>query len=129
MEPGSRRRKVEAGSHSRAWKEGNIIWPLLLLAIAAEVTATSLLPQTEEFKKLKPTLAVACLYTVPFALLAQVIKFTDIGIAYALWAGLGTAAVAVVGVLFKNERFTWKHAVGLVLVVAGVAALNFHGGH
>jgi small multidrug resistance pump len=104
------------------------IWPLLLLAIAAEVAATSLLPQTNGFRKLKPTVAVACLYTVAFALLAQILKFTDIGIAYALWAGLGTASVAVIGVLFRNERFSWKHAIGLALVVTGVVTLNLQAG-
>lgn len=106
-----------------------MIWPLLLLAIAAEVAATTLLPRTNEFKKLKPTLAVAGLYTIAFALLAQILKFTDMGVAYALWAGLGTAAVAVVGVMFRGEKAGWKHALGMGLVVTGVVTLNLQGGH
>ena len=101
-----------------------MIWPLLILAIAAEVAATSLLPKTKEFRRLKPTLVVAGLYTIAFALLAQVLQFTDMGVAYALWAGLGTAAIAAVGIMFRGEKASWKHGLGMILVVSGVVALN-----
>ncbi|MGO4588846.1 DMT family transporter [Paenarthrobacter sp. 2TAF44] len=101
-----------------------MMWPLLILAIAAEVAATTLLPKTKEFRRLKPTLVVACLYTIAFALLAQILRFTDMGIAYALWAGLGTAAIAAVGIIFRGEQASWKHGLGMVLVVSGIVALN-----
>lgn len=97
-----------------------MIWPLLILAIAAEVAATSLLPKTKEFRRLKPTLLVAGLYTIAFALLAQILQFTDMGIAYALWAGLGTAAIAAVGIVFRGEKASWKHGLGMVLVVTAL---------
>ena len=101
----------------------------LLFAIAAEVVATSLLKSTSGFTRLGPTLACLGGYTLAFVALSHVVRHIPVGIAYAMWAGLGTAAVVAVGAVFLGEALTVTKVVGLVLVVGGVVVLNLGGAH
>lgn len=75
----------------------------LLLAIAAEVVATSLLKSSEGFTRLWPTLGVLLGYGVAFVLLSQAVKSVPIGVAYAMWSGIGTAAIVAIAALFLGE--------------------------
>lgn len=97
---------------------------LLGVAIAVEVLATSLLKSTDGFSRLVPTVGCLTGYAVSFTLVAQVVQRMPVGIVYAIWSGVGTAAVAGIGVMFLGETITLAKAVGLVLVVLGVVALN-----
>lgn len=97
---------------------------LLGIAIAVEVLATSMLKTTEGFSRLLPTLGCLSGYAVSFALVAQVVQRMPVGLVYAIWSGVGTAAVAAIGVVFLGEALTPAKAVGLVLVIVGVLALN-----
>lgn len=97
---------------------------MLGVAIAVEVLATSLLRSTDGFTRLLPTLGCLTGYAVSFALVAQVVQRMPVGVVYAIWSGVGTAAVAGIGVMFLGETITLARAVGLVLVVLGVVALN-----
>jgi small multidrug resistance pump len=101
---------------------------LLVLAIAAEVTATSLLPRTAGFTQLWPTLGVLASYGLSFFLLAQVVKNLPIGIAYAIWAGLGTLFVLGIGVFLLHQSLTGWQFGGVLLVVIGVVVINLGGG-
>lgn len=96
----------------------------LLLAIGTEVFGTSLLKSTEGFTRLWPTIACLGSYAVAFALLAQTVKYVQVGIAYALWAGLGTALIVAIGVLFLHEPITVAKVIGVLLVIGGVVVLN-----
>jgi small multidrug resistance pump len=66
-------------------------------------------------------------YAISFVFLSQALKTFDLGIAYAIWAGLGTAAVVLVGVALLGEPLTAIKATGAGLVVAGVVLLNLGG--
>lgn len=101
----------------------------LLLAIGAEVFGTSLLRSTEGFTRLWPTIACLGSYAVAFALLAQTVRYVQVGVAYAVWAGLGTALIVVIGVLFLQEPMTLAKVVGVLLVIGGVVVLNLGGVH
>jgi small multidrug resistance pump len=96
----------------------------LLFAIALEVAATSLLKATEGFTRLWPTLGCLAGYAGAFALLALVVREVPVGVAYAMWSGLGTAAIVAIGVLFLNEPLDLPKAAGVLLVIAGVITLN-----
>jgi small multidrug resistance pump len=99
-------------------------------AILAEVAATSLLKSTEGFTRLWPTVACAGGYVVAFLLLAQGIqRGLEVGVAYAIWAGLGTTLIVVVGILFLGEPVSAAKVAGVALVVAGVVILNLAGAH
>ncbi|GIJ09663.1 DMT family transporter [Micromonospora andamanensis] len=101
----------------------------LLLAIAAEVTGTSLLKATQGFTRLWPTLGLAVAYLTAFALLAQAVKGIPVGVAYAMWSGLGTAAIVAIGAAYLGEPLTLVKICGVALVIAGVVLLNLNTPH
>ncbi|MCT2583388.1 DMT family transporter [Actinophytocola gossypii] len=101
----------------------------LAVAIAFEVVATSLLRATEGFTRLWPTVACLAGYAAAFAMLALVVRHVPVGVAYAVWSGLGTAAIVAIGVLFLNESISVTKVVGVLLVIAGVVTLNIGGAH
>ncbi|MFJ8930443.1 MULTISPECIES: DMT family transporter [unclassified Streptomyces] len=102
---------------------------LLAGAIAAEVGATTAMKYSEGFSRLWPSLVTVAGYIVAFALLAQTLKTVQIGTAYAIWAGTGTAVIAAIGMLFLGEGLTLAKVGGIVLVIGGVVLLNLGGAH
>lgn len=97
---------------------------LLLAAIITEVAATSSLPRTDGFRNPGWTAAVLAGYAVSIWLLSLVVRTIPVSVTYAIWAGLGTAAVAVVGVLWLGERLDLVKAGAIALIVVGVVVLN-----
>ncbi|MEU6572821.1 multidrug efflux SMR transporter [Streptomyces sp. NPDC046805] len=102
---------------------------LLAGAIAAEVIATTAMKYSDGFSRPGPSLLTALGYVVAFALLARTLKTVSIGTAYAIWAGVGTAAVAALGLVLFGEGLSWTKAAGILLIVAGVVVLNLGGAH
>ncbi|MFD3949460.1 DMT family transporter [Streptomyces albidoflavus] len=105
-------------------------WVLLACAILAEVTATISLRLSEGFSKIAPSVVVVVGYVTAFTLLALVLKRgMAIGVAYGIWAAAGVALVALIGVAFLGDSLTPVQYGGLVLVAAGVVALEAGGAH
>ncbi|MFM9367182.1 DMT family transporter [Streptomyces sp. Da 82-17] len=102
---------------------------LLAAAIAAEVAGTTAMKYSEGFTRLWPSLATVAGYLLAFTLLAQTLKTMQVGTAYAIWAGVGTAAVAVIGMLFLGESTSLAKIAGIALVIVGVVLLNLGGAH
>lgn len=102
-------------------------WVFLSCAIVVEVLATTFLGWTQEFTKPWPTAAVLTGYGIAFYLLSKSLKDLEVGVAYAIWAGLGTALVAIIGILFSGETLTVVKATGILLVIVGAVLLNLHG--
>ncbi|MEU5911591.1 multidrug efflux SMR transporter [Micromonospora sp. NPDC047527] len=102
---------------------------LLGIAIAAEVVATSLLKSTAGFSRLWPTLACVVGYLLAFLLLAQAVKEIPVGVAYALWSGLGTATIVAIGAVFLDEPVGLAKLAGIGLIIAGVVIVNLAGEH
>ncbi|MFF7329399.1 DMT family transporter [Streptomyces sp. NPDC090306] len=96
-------------------------------AIAAEVTATTAMKYSDGLSRLWPSLVTAVGYVLAFLLLARTLKTVEVGTAYAIWAGIGTAAVALIGSLFLGESLDAAKAAGVVLIIAGVVVLNLGG--
>lgn len=102
----------------------------LALAIVFEVAGTSLLKLSDGFTRLWPTIGVAAGYGMAFWMLSLTLRSMPVGIAYAIWAGLGTALIAVIGVMVFGESLGPVKITGVALIVAGVIALNIdNGGH
>lgn len=99
----------------------------LLLAIAFEVAGTSLLAVSEGFTRPWPTVGCLVAYAAAFGLLALVVRDVPVGVAYAVWSGLGTAAIVAIGVVFLNESISVTKVVGVLLVIGGVVTLNLGG--
>ncbi|GAA2208234.1 multidrug efflux SMR transporter [Nonomuraea monospora] len=105
-------------------------WILLALAIASEVLATTALKLSDGFSHLGWSIVVAAGYLTSFALLARVLKLQlDMGTAYAVWSGAGTAAIALIGAAFMGETLTAYKIGGILLIIGGVVLLNLAGGH
>jgi small multidrug resistance pump len=104
-------------------------WILLLGAIATEVAGTVALRVSDGFTRPLPAAVVVVTYALSFWLLALVLQRMSIGTAYAVWAALGTAAIAAVGVLAWGEPLNGLKLASLALVVAGVVGLNVAGAH
>ena len=102
---------------------------LLGAAIAAEVGATTAMKYSEGFSRLLPSLLTVLGYVVSFALLAQTLRTVAVGTAYAIWAGVGTASIAAIGMVFLGEGMTAAKAAGIVLIIVGVVVLNLGGAH
>lgn len=99
---------------------------LLLLAIATEVAATASLPRTEGFRSPLWTAAVLGGYALSIWLLALVVRTIPVSVAYAIWSGVGTAAIALIGVMYLGERIDLLKAAAIAMIVVGVVVLNLH---
>ena len=102
---------------------------LLAIAIASEVAATVSLRYSDGFSKPLPSAVVVLGYGLSFWLLALVLKELSVGTTYAIWAGVGTAAVAVIGIVALGEPATAVKLVSIALIIAGVIGLNLSGAH
>ncbi len=96
----------------------------LALAIVAEVVATSALKATDGFTRLGPSLIVVAGYGIAFFMLSLVLRTVPVGIAYAIWAGLGIVLVALVGVLVYGQRPDLPAMLGIGLIVTGVVVIQ-----
>lgn len=101
----------------------------LLVAISAEVAGTSLLKATQGFTRLWPTVGLAVAYLLAFGMLALAVRDIPVGVAYAMWSGLGTAAIVAVGAAFLGEPLSLSKVIGVGLIIGGVVVLNLGGAH
>jgi small multidrug resistance pump len=98
----------------------------LAIAIICEVIATSALKASQEFTKPLPSLLVLCGYSCAFYFLAYSLKEIPIGIAYALWAGIGIVLVACIGTLFYQQKLDRPAILGIAFILIGVLIINIY---
>src|SRR5690349_13965777 len=106
-----------------------MVWLYLSTAIATEVAATVALKLTEGFTRALPSVAVVVGYALSIAFLALTLKTLDVGVTYAVWAGTGTAAIALIGMIALGEPVSAARLGCIALIIAGVIGLNLAGGH
>ncbi len=104
-------------------------WLMLLGAISVEVASTAALPRTHGFRDPVWTALVLGGYALSIWLLAVVVRDIPVSVTYAVWSGLGTAGIALVGVLLLDESIDLLKAVALLMIVGGVLLLTLHGAH
>jgi small multidrug resistance pump len=102
-------------------------WLLLVTAIAVEVGATAALPRAQGFRDPGWSVLVLGGYAVSIWLLAVVVRQIPVFVTYAAWSGLGTAGIALVGVLLLGESWDVLKGVALLMIIGGVLILNLHG--
>lgn len=102
---------------------------LLTAAIAAEVAATSALSRTEGFRDPMWSGLVIGGYALSIWLLALVVQYLPVSTTYAVWSGVGTAAIAVIGGLWLGESWDLTKVAALSMIVIGVVVLNLQGAH
>ena len=99
-------------------------WTALLAAIALEVAGTSLLQASQQFSRLWPTLGMAACYLAAFYLLSLALREAPVGIAYAIWSGLGVVAISLIGLVAFGQKLDAAAAVGLAMIVGGVVVIQ-----
>ena len=98
----------------------------LAIAIISEVIATSALKSSNGFSNLLPSILVIVGYSIAFYMLSLVLKTMDVGIAYAIWAGLGIVLVAIVSAVMYRQIPDLPAILGMVLIIAGVFIINVY---
>lgn len=96
----------------------------LAFAILAEVVATSALKASDGFTQLLPSAVSIAGYMVAFYFLSLVLKTIPVGVAYAIWAGLGIVLIAVVAAIRFGQLPDAPAILGMVLIIAGVVIIN-----
>ena len=99
----------------------------LVGAIICEVCGTMLLPVTQNFTKVTPTVFLAVFYLSAFYLLRFVVDKLPIAIVYGTWSGLGIFTIAILGYFFIKQALSWQAVLGLFLIVIGVILVNTYG--
>ncbi|GIP24260.1 MULTISPECIES: multidrug efflux SMR transporter [Paenibacillus] len=93
-------------------------------AILSELAGTSLLKASAGFTKLLPSLGTLVFFGAAFYLLSLSLQSIPLGVAYAIWSGVGTAATAIIGIVIWKEAVNWYTVGGILLIIAGVILLN-----
>jgi small multidrug resistance pump len=98
----------------------------LSISIIAEVVGTTALKAADGFTNPGPTLLAVASYGVAFFALSFVFRTVPMGIAYAIWCGIGIALISLVGVFLYKQSLDAPAILGIVLIVAGVAVINLY---
>ena len=96
----------------------------LSVAIILEVFGTLLLPASQNFSKIIPTVTLVAAYVCSFYFLTFALKTIPIAVVYASWAGLGIFLIAVMSKLFFDQSLSWQVILGLIFIIAGVVLVN-----
>lgn len=102
-------------------------WLLLAAAIVLEVCGTTAMKLSAGFSRTGPSVLIFVFYGVAFTCLTLALARIEIGVAYAIWSGVGTALIACIGVAFFGESLTPIKITSLLLIIAGVVGLNLGG--
>lgn len=101
-----------------------MLYAMLVLAIVFEVLGTSAMQAAQHFTRLLPTLMMVVCYAVAFYFLSYTLKVIPVGIAYAIWSGLGIVLISLAGYLVFGQKLDFAAILGLGLIIAGVVVLN-----
>ncbi len=99
-------------------------WILLVVAILLEVVGTTNMKLSEGFSKLVPSVLVLLFYALSIVALTFAVHRLDVSVAYAVWSGMGTALVAMIGIWFFQESLTTTKLIALGFIIVGVAMLH-----
>ena len=97
---------------------------LLAFAIVSEVMGSTFLVKSEGFTQLVPSILVVIFYVISFYLLSQVIKTIPLGVAYAIWGGVGIVLTALIGFLMFRQSLDLAALIGIALIIGGVIVMN-----
>lgn len=97
---------------------------LLFFAIVCEISATAALKASEGLTRLGPSLFMVLGYAATFFFFALSIRHIPLGIAYAIWSGIGTAGAVMLGIMFWRETLDTPRVIGIALIIIGVIVLN-----
>jgi small multidrug resistance pump len=95
-----------------------------MLAVLAETIGTTALQASQQFSRPLPSAIVVVAYGAAFYLLAIALKSFPVGIAYAMWSGMGIVFIAVIGFAVFGQRLDWPAILGIAMIMAGILVIN-----
>ncbi|MFN3145261.1 MAG: SMR family transporter [Paracoccaceae bacterium] len=96
----------------------------LFIAILAETIGTTALQASQQFTRLLPSLLVVVAYAISFYLLAMALRSIPVGIAYAVWSGLGIVFIAAIGFLVFGQKLDLPAVLGMGMILAGILVIH-----
>jgi len=99
-------------------------WFFLSIAIVCEIIGTSFLKSTDGFSRFWPSAVVVVGYAAAFYFLSLTTETIPVGVAYAIWSGVGTTLIVLIGWIFIGQKLDFPAIAGIVLIVLGVVILN-----
>lgn len=102
-------------------------WIFLICAIFFEVAGTTFLKLSNGFSRLVPVIFMFVFYIASLSLLSLALKNIEVGIAYAIWSGVGTAIITLIGIVLFSESISTIKILGILLIITGVTILNLAG--
>lgn len=99
-------------------------WICLSIAILFGVLGTVAMKLSVGLQKLKPTLLLIIFYTIAFIAMTFALKYIELSVLYAVWSGVGTLLVAIIGMLYFNESLSMRKIIFLFLIVLGVIGIH-----
>ena len=102
-------------------------WLYLIGAIVLEVAGTTSMKFSEGFTRVGPSVLIFVFYVLSFTALTFALKGIDVSVAYAVWAGVGTALIGVIGIVHFKEPATMLKIVSIGFIIVGVVGLNLNG--
>ncbi|NTF42869.1 multidrug efflux SMR transporter [Rhizobium rhizogenes] len=100
------------------------VYAMLVAAIVLEVIGTTALQMSQQFTRLGPTVLLVVCYTAAFYCLSVSLRVMPVGIAYAIWSGLGIVLISAVGLVLFRQKLDLAAIIGLALIIAGVLIVN-----
>lgn len=98
------------------------------IAIVCEVIGSTLLQKSQGFTRILPAIGVAVFYLIAFYCLSQALRVIPLGVAYAIWAGLGIVLTALISVFYLRQSLDLAGAIGIAMIVGGVVVMNLFSG-
>lgn len=102
-------------------------WLFLAVAILLEVAGTTSMKLSGGFSRIIPSVFLFAFYAASIVALTLALKKIEIGVAYAIWSGVGTALIATIGVLYFGESYSTFKVINILLIIIGVVGLNLSG--
>jgi len=99
-------------------------WVILGIAVLAETVATSAMKSSEGFTRLVPSVIVVIGYAIAFYFLSITLKEIPVGIAYAIWSGIGIVLISLVGWIMFGQKLDTPALIGMALIISGVVVMN-----
>jgi small multidrug resistance pump len=96
----------------------------LIIAVAAETVGTTALQASHQFTRLWPSVLVVASYVIAFYFLGLALRYIPVGIAYAIWSGLGIVLIAIIGFVVFGQRLDWPAVLGMTMILAGILVIH-----
>jgi small multidrug resistance pump len=96
----------------------------LLIAIFFEIIGTSSIQSSQQFTRLKPSILVVVCFSLTFFFFSHSLKGIPLGIAYAIWSGIGIVAISLVGFFYFKQSLDWPALIGIIFILTGVVIIR-----